>query len=94
MKDEPMTPNDVAAYSARYILEEFREAGEEGILALAKCTGYPEGVIAEALNNIFPNHPSGERFRERSMVSNSSATLCQLHGHRYTEGVCLVCGEQ
>lgn len=43
----------MAAHSARFILEEIRENGEHGIRELAKFTGYPEGVIAEALNNIF-----------------------------------------
>lgn len=53
-----MTPNDKAAYSARYILEELNNA--DGIAALAKLTGLPEGVIAAALENIFPPHHAAE----------------------------------
>lgn len=42
-----------AIYSARYILEEFFEDGRNGITVLALATGYPEGVIHAALENIF-----------------------------------------
>ena len=42
-----------ARYSAQYILEEIRESGEQGINTLANATGYSEGVIAAALDNIF-----------------------------------------
>jgi hypothetical protein len=48
-----VTPDEQATYSARYILEEIRENGDKGIESLAEFLGYPEGVIAEALNNIF-----------------------------------------
>lgn len=39
-----------AAHSARYILEDFNHP--EGVEALAKMTGMPEGVIIAAMKNI------------------------------------------
>lgn len=42
--------NADAAHSARYILEDLNHP--EGIRALAKTAGLPEGVISAALKNI------------------------------------------
>ncbi len=42
-----------AIHSARYILEDFFEQGRAGIEQLAVDTGFPEGVVHAALENIF-----------------------------------------
>lgn len=42
-----------ALHSARFILEDLNHP--EGIAAMAKLTGLPEGVIADAFLNIFAN---------------------------------------
>lgn len=44
-----------AIYSARYILEEYFEAAQNGngVFALSNAIGYPPGVIHSALENIF-----------------------------------------
>ena len=43
--------NEMAAGSARYILEDLNESGRE---KLAELTGLPLGVIIAAWENIFP----------------------------------------
>lgn len=49
--------NFMAAYSARYILEEFKTQPN----LLAEFTGLPKGVIVAAFKNIFPeDHPQNK----------------------------------
>jgi hypothetical protein len=51
----------MAGYSARYILEDLNN--EPGMWQMAKLTGLPMGVIAEAFLNIFAAH-SAENVRD------------------------------
>lgn len=42
-----------AIYSARYILEDFFDCGKNGVEMLAERLIMPDGVVHEALKNIF-----------------------------------------
>lgn len=57
---EPMTPSELAQYSARFLLTDlYHEAGLE---KMAELTGMPMGVIVSAFENIFG--PNETRIRE------------------------------
>lgn len=44
---------DQAIYSGRYILEDYFEAGKNGVEALSERIGVIPGVVHSALENIF-----------------------------------------
>ena len=54
MKATKDSPEWMAAYSARYILEDLNN--EEGMESLAELTGLPLGVISAAFKNFFPEN--------------------------------------